>query len=62
MSAAIAAIVAAVGPNIPVQLGGGIRDIDAVAEPIYLMDPGAGSYVRLTRELIIALEAGELRF
>ena len=29
---AIAAIVAAVGPDIPVQLGGGIRDIDAVAK------------------------------
>ena len=34
--AAIAAIVAAVGPNIPVQLGGGIRDIDAVAETLEL--------------------------
>ena len=37
-------------------------DIDVVAEPVYLMDPGAESYVRLTRELITALEAGELRF
>jgi phosphoribosylformimino-5-aminoimidazole carboxamide ribotide isomerase len=30
-TAAIKSIVAAVGPDIPVQLGGGIRDIDAVA-------------------------------
>lgn len=31
---AIAAIVAAVGPDIPVQLGGGIRDLQAVAETL----------------------------
>jgi phosphoribosylformimino-5-aminoimidazole carboxamide ribotide isomerase len=31
---AIEAIVAGVGPNIPVQLGGGIRDMDAVARAL----------------------------
>ncbi|MFT5442895.1 MAG: phosphoribosylformimino-5-aminoimidazole carboxamide ribotide isomerase, partial [Myxococcota bacterium] len=33
---AIAAIVAAVGPDIPVQLGGGIRDIETVASTLEL--------------------------